>query len=42
MDFDLVAFLELERFDDCCRTTNGEAVAPRGDLHVALRGDTYV
>jgi hypothetical protein len=36
MDFDLIAFLELERLDDDRRKANGEAVAPSGDFHVGL------
>jgi hypothetical protein len=33
MDFDLVALLELKRFDHSGRKANGETVSPFGDLH---------
>src|SRR5438552_7747349 len=40
MDLNVVAFLQLERFDNGRGKADGEAIAPFGDLHRTLRGYT--
>ena len=42
MDFDLIAFPELERLDDCGGKADSETVSPFGDLHAGfLFGYTF-
>jgi hypothetical protein len=36
MDLDLIAFPELQGFNDSGRETHGEAIAPFGDLHAGV------
>jgi len=40
VDFDLIAFSELKRFDHSGRKADGETVSPFGDLHATL-SDRY-